>query len=201
MSFDDVLNWRYATKKFKNQKVSEDILSTILEIIRLTPSSFGLQPYHITVIEDQGLKARLKPLRNESQVLTCSHLLVFSADNDTEKSIHRLFSNGQGAKRHDLAPENLSQFKKKVFDFLREVGPEWPAKQAYIALGFAMMGCAQLKVDCCPMEVFSPADFKQILKLPENLEPKVLLAIGYRDGEDAPKTKVRLAHDELFDIR
>jgi len=41
----DALNWRYATKKFDpNKKVSKDDMDTLIESLRLSPSSFGLQP-------------------------------------------------------------------------------------------------------------------------------------------------------------
>lgn len=35
------LSWRYATKKFDaNKKVSQEYIDTLLEALRLTPSSF-----------------------------------------------------------------------------------------------------------------------------------------------------------------
>ena len=56
------LNWRYAAKKFDpTKKVSEKDLNTILEAIRLTPSSYGLQPYHVLVITDESIRKQLQP--------------------------------------------------------------------------------------------------------------------------------------------
>lgn len=40
------LNWRYATKSFDStKKISEEQLNTILESMRLSASSYGLQPW------------------------------------------------------------------------------------------------------------------------------------------------------------
>lgn len=169
----------------------------------LAPSSFGIQPYTVTVIRDKKLKDMLVPLHNESQVLTCSHLLVFSADTDIDRRVDELFKVGSLLGRQDLKTDRKDRFKKKIQVFLDTVGPEWSAKQAYIALGFAMMTCAELQVDSCPMEVFDPRQYKQILDLPNNLEPKVLLALGYRSESDPTlqRKKVRLLHDYLFDQR
>ena len=61
MSFLSQLNWRYATKKFDAQKkVSENDLSAILEAIRMTPTSFGLESYKIAVVSDQETKDALR---------------------------------------------------------------------------------------------------------------------------------------------
>ena len=50
------LEWRYATKKMNGEKVPQDKLERILEATRLAPSSYGLTPYHVIVVEDQKLK-------------------------------------------------------------------------------------------------------------------------------------------------
>ena len=54
------LNWRYATKKFdNNKKLSFQQVEQIKEILRLTPSSFGLQPWKFVIIEDQKIQDAL----------------------------------------------------------------------------------------------------------------------------------------------
>lgn len=61
MSFLTNLEWRYATKKFDtSKKVSESDLHTILEAIRMTPTSFGMQPYHFYVISNQEVKDKIQ---------------------------------------------------------------------------------------------------------------------------------------------
>ena len=78
------LNWRYATKKFDaSKKVSEQDLETILKAIQLSPSSYGLQPYHILVVTDEETRKVLQPASwNQSQVVDASHLLVFAANSE-----------------------------------------------------------------------------------------------------------------------
>jgi len=56
----DSLNWRYATKSFDTtKKVGEDELNKIIEAFRLTPSSFGLEPWKLIVVENADLKSKL----------------------------------------------------------------------------------------------------------------------------------------------
>jgi nitroreductase len=47
MKLIEDLNWRYATKKYSNQTVSDENVALILESIRLTATSLGLQPFKI----------------------------------------------------------------------------------------------------------------------------------------------------------
>lgn len=76
--------WRYATKKFDaTRKVSNEDLETILESIRLSASSYGLQPYHIVVIQDKEIREKLKPASwGQSQITDASHLIVFANQKD-----------------------------------------------------------------------------------------------------------------------
>ena len=81
----------------------------------------------------------------------------------------------------------------------------WAARQAYIALGFGLAACAELKIDASPMEGFKPDEFKKILELPDHIDPVVIMALGYRDMEDhaSPqhRAKVRFSKDDLFEFR
>jgi nitroreductase len=75
----DALNWRYATKKFdSSKKISPKDLETIQEVLRLTPSSYGLQPWKFLLIENQALRQQLREKSwGQSQVTDASHLIVF----------------------------------------------------------------------------------------------------------------------------
>ena len=63
-----------------------------------------------------------------------------------------------------------------------EVNYAHAARQAYIALGVALVAAAEQEVDSTPMEGFDPAKVDEILGLPERgLRSVVLLPLGYRD--------------------
>lgn len=73
-------NWRYATKKFDaSKKVSKEDLDTLKEAIRLSSSSYGLQPYKVFIIENPELRRKLQPAAwNQSQIVDASHVVVFA---------------------------------------------------------------------------------------------------------------------------
>nr|WP_299000856.1 NAD(P)H-dependent oxidoreductase [uncultured Allomuricauda sp.] len=200
------LNWRYATKKFDaTKKVSEKDLETILKAIQLSPSSYGLQPYHILVVTDEALRKELQPASwNQSQIVDASHMLVFAAKsgfgNELVDEYLENVSNTRG-----VHPENLKGYgdfmKSKLLDLSNEVKAAWTSRQTYIAAQSAMVAAAELKIDTCPMEGFEPAKYDDILGLKDKgLTSVMVLTIGYRSEEDDTQNypKVRKNNEELF---
>jgi nitroreductase/dihydropteridine reductase len=94
MNLIEALHWRYATKKMNGEAVPQEKVDKIIEAARLAPTSSGLQPFNVIVITDQELKTQIAAIaNNQSQVVDCSHLLVFAAwDNYTEERIRTVFS-------------------------------------------------------------------------------------------------------------
>lgn len=202
-TFTTQLNWRFATKIFdKEKKINQKDLDTILDAIRMAPSSMGLQPFHVFVITDEKLREKLKELSyGQSQVTDSSCLLIFCARNDMNVRIDSMidFISGNDAK----VKEELSGFKKMLVGSTlgksKEELMNWSARQAYLALGFGLAACAELSIDSTPMEGFDSQAVHKELNLPENIFPFVYMAIGYRK-EGPSKEKFRFSKDELFTI-
>lgn len=204
MSFIQNLNWRYATKKFDGREISKEDLASVLESIKLAPTSFGLQPFHLTVIKDSGIKESLKALSwNQEQVTSCSHVLVFSSRTDFLERTDDFFKLMTGG--NSEIEEKLKGYKEMIVGTVKDLegyqAVTWAGKQAYIALGFALATCAELSIDSCPMEGFDRDGFKKALGLPEHFHPQVMLTVGYRDPSDTVRPKVRFSNDDLFDVR
>ncbi len=201
MSFLSHLEWRFATKSFEpNKAVSDQNLQKIKHAIRMAPSSFGLQAFHVEIITDKEVKKNLRDHSwNQPQVTDCSHLLVFSARTDLAERIEDLLdiiSEGDAEKK-----EALQGYANMMRGFAEGKNNDWVgnwgAKQAYIALGFAMAACAEIQVDSCPMEGLDAQQYDEILKHPEHLKTVVVLPIGYRAAEPE-RPKVRFPEEDLF---
>ncbi len=184
-----LLNQRYATKKFDpSRSVPEDKIQHILEAIRLTASSSGLQPYHVLVVTNPELRAQIKPNAwGQGQVTDCSHLLVFAAwDNYTPERINAAFdvvNDVRGFKN-----EGWEAYRQQVLATYPprdpEVNYQHAARQAYIALGTALLAAVEVGVDATPMEGFLPEKVDEILGLrAKGLRSVLLLPLGYRQAE------------------
>ena len=186
MSLIDALNWRYATKKMNGKVVPQDKVDQILEAARLAPTSSGLQPYKVIVITNPELKQTLLAhSSNQSQIVDCSHLLVFAAwDTYTEDRINDVFAYTH--KERGTPAESTTDYQKMLVDIYvprpAQVNFEHAARQTYIGLGMALAQAALLEVDSTPMEGFDNAKFDEILGLTEKgLKSVTILPLGYRD--------------------
>ncbi|MGM0946717.1 MAG: nitroreductase family protein [Bacteroidota bacterium] len=202
----DSLNWRYAAKRMNGQQVPSDKLENILESIRLTATSNGLQPFTVLVIEDKETRQELfKSAVKQPQVVEGSHLLVFAAwKNLRPEQIDSYFE--MVYEERGLAKGSLDQYSNFLKDnFARQSEDEifnWSSKQAYIALGTALVAAAEEKVDSTPMEGFNPSEVDRILQLSEKgMGAASLLALGFRDDTAdhmVNAKKVRRSKEQLF---
>jgi len=200
------LNTRYATKVFDpTKKISEADMEKLLEAIRLSASSYGLQPYKILVVEDPKIRAELRKVAwDQPQITDASALLIFAVKYETNGSTVDEFVN-LTAKTRNVSKESLEGFSDMMKGSLQNMNQEqietWVSKQAYIALGFGLVTAAVLGLDACPMEGFSALDFDKILDINKlGLKSKVIMTVGYRSDEDhyAHLAKVRQKKEDLF---
>ncbi len=198
------LNWRFATKTFDTtKKVSEEDMNVLLEAIRLSASSLGLQPYHVVVVTNAELREKLKSAAyGQPQVTDASHLLVFCARTDVAARGEQMLQLISGGKPEELA--KLGALKGMIEGSIAGKSEadltSWASRQAYIALGNALTTLAMMKIDSCPMEGFDPAAFDALLELPENIKSVALLPVGYRAAEPA-HPKMRFPATDLFSTK
>ena len=139
------------------------------------------------------------------QINSCSHLLVFAAFTDMTSTYIDDYM-AMTEKQRGLDAGALSKFRNGLHSYFSTINAEqkalWAAKQAYIALGTALIAAAELKVDATPIEGFNASIIDAVLGLKEKgLHSTVILALGYRDSEKdymAATKKVRLPIDEMI---
>lgn len=183
------MNWRYAAKKMDPaQPVPEDKVARIVEAARLAPTSSGLQPFELIVVTNPEVRARIREIAwNQAQITDGTALLVFAAwDHYTPERINHMFdlvNTERGFTNEGW--ENYRQMLLKNYPARDpQVNFEHAARQAYIALGAALIAAAFEEVDATPMEGFDPAKLDEILKLRERgLRSVAIVPVGYRAAE------------------
>jgi nitroreductase len=205
MSITTALHWRYAAKRMNGAKVPKDKMNIILDAISLAPSSFGLQPYSILVIENEALLEKIKPIAMmQPQITEASALLVFAAwDKITSEKIDTYIN--RIATERNVTVESLRQVKEMIDAQLKNSEADnfiWNSKQAYIALGVALVAAATEEIDSTPMEGFDKNLLDDLLQLKEiGLRSSVIMTLGYRDTKNdylVNLKKIRREKEQLF---
>uniref|UniRef100_A0A6C0KX77 Nitroreductase domain-containing protein n=1 Tax=viral metagenome TaxID=1070528 RepID=A0A6C0KX77_9ZZZZ len=186
-SFLENLEWRRAAKHFSGGAVdSEGINRAIIN----APSSFGIQPYKVYAVKNKETKEALRKVSyDQAQVTECDTLYIFCARTDVEERAEEYLVAAKGEYMRGMLMGFVKGLKDKQ---------AWSAKQAYIALGFALAAAAELQIESCPMEGFNPVEVVKILSLPKNLVPCVFLAVGEKAEDKEPGPRFRFPASNLI---
>jgi len=204
MNILDALDWRYAVKKFSDEKISAAELKQLLNATRLSASSYGLQPYSIIVVESESIREQLLPFSyGQDKIAQSSHLIVFAAQTQIgDATVDRYIDKCVEISNKPLS--ELANFSNHIKSALAVKTPEqrqeWAHQQAYIALGNLLTCAALMKIDSCPMTGIDAAGYDAVLGLSKKgLTTSVICPIGRRHHEDihGHSPKVRFDYDEI----
>jgi nitroreductase len=208
ISKEQILNafyYRHACKEFDPaKKISEDDFAFILETGRLSPSSFGFEPWKFVILQNQAVRQRLMPVSwgAQRQLPTASHFVVLlsrTKEGLTADSAHiqhmmrdiqqlpEEVVKGKGATYHNFLTNEFQLMDNERALF------EWGARQTYIALGNMMTAAAMIGIDSCPIEGFDKESVERILReegiLEDGFGVACMVAFGYRVREPREKTR------------
>ncbi len=218
MTKQDILKafqFRHACKEFdSSKKVTKEDMDFILETARLSPSSFGFEPWHFIVVQDAELREKLKngawgatkKLETASHYVVCltmkSHFLKYDSP-----YIKDFMKNVQHLSDEVIVPRSkfYREFQQSDFDLSDDRKLfDWAAKQNYIPLANMMTTAAMLGIDSCPIEGFKQAETDAVLQQDFGIDTtqygaSYMVAFGYRVNE--PKVKTRRSTEEVITWR
>lgn len=156
----DNIKTRRSRRLFLDKEIPKEILNKILECAINAPSSMNCQPWHFVIVKDKNIKEKLAYLKTEHNQ---KHILTAPVSIivcvDKEKSPSRWIEDGI------TATENI------------------------------LLASHDLELGAVYISGFSPSDeevtkkLKQVLQLPENIIPIVIIPIGYPNPEEKLEEK------------
>ncbi len=206
-------NFRHACKAFDATfKIGEKDFNTILEAGRLSPSSFGLEPWQFLVIQNMQLREELKTYcwGAQGQLPTASHFVIFLARKAKTMSPNGEYITKTIMRETQNLPDDVIEMRANFFgnfienDFAYAGNDrakfEWASRQCYIALGNMMTTAALLGIDSCPIEGFKKEEVENLLASKGLLDRDVfgaacMVAFGKRAEE--PRAKTRRTQEQV----
>ena len=214
MDLLNVSKTRYTTKAYDpDKKIPQEQFERLLEILRLTPSSINIQPWHFFIADHAAAKARIakalvgKYAYNAPKVLDSSHTILLCTKADiNEQHLENLLSRDEASGRFKDAQAKQGQKDSRsgYVDYYRnEKGDiqRWAENQTFIALGQILLAAGIEGVDATPIGGVEEGMINEELGLAEKgLIPSVLLTLGYRSESDfnAKLPKSRLVKEDVF---
>ncbi|BDV03598.1 MAG: NAD(P)H-dependent oxidoreductase [Candidatus Hepatoplasma scabrum] len=231
MELLEKLKKRKATKAYNsNQKIDQETLNYIFEFINSAPTSMGVEHWRVLDIKDSNLRKKLLDgfmEGNKQKFLDSSDALIFVTKNrewfTDPKNYQKLKEIGEAKSKAFIKEFNLKSTEAEIMAKVNEeieslrTGKnlnvlvdnitEWSKRQAYIALGYALVAATFKNINSTPMEGFKKKLTELLIK--ENLISKhesvaVCLLMGYIDNTNHPtigKEQIRINIKEKFLIK
>lgn len=205
IKFLDAMHFRHACKEFDlKKKISEDEFATILEIGRLSPSSFGFEPWQFIVVQNEGLRNKIKEFTwgGQGQLSSSSHFVIILSRKKKDMVYDSEYIKYM-MKDVQKLPDNIvemkggfyKKFQNEDFEIMDDNAMfDWATKQTYIAQANMMTGAAYMGIDSCPIEGFdmekAESFIKNELKIDtEKFGVSSMVAFGYRINDPREKTR------------
>lgn len=192
-----IVRQRKTTKAFDPaRELTPEQLATVRDLLRFSPSSTNAQPWHFFMATSEAGKRRIASgatgsfAYNEAKIMNASAVVVLCARTalddpylqqvlDQETRDGRLANDEARANQHQVRQGYVHKHEAAA-NLLN-----WTSRQVYIALGFLLLGAAEMGIDACPIEGFDDAALDAELKLPaQGLKSLVLVALGHRSTQD-----------------
>ncbi|WP_151962175.1 oxygen-insensitive NAD(P)H nitroreductase [Acinetobacter bereziniae] len=209
-----VAKTRYTTKAYDaTKKIPQEQFERLVEILRLTPSSINIQPWHFFIADHDEAKQRIakalvgKYAYNAPKVLDSSHTILFCTKADiSEQHLADLLQQDDlsGRFKDEKAKQGQKESRSGYVSYYRnEKGDiqRWAENQTFIALGQMLLAAGIEGIDATPIGGFDEAILTEELGLTEkNLIPSVIMTLGYRNDVDfnAKLPKSRLAQKDVI---
>ncbi len=209
MKTNEILNayhFRHACKEFdSDKKINDEDFSFILETGRLSPSSFGFEPWKFLVVQNMKLREKLKTVTWGAQgtLPSASHFVIILARKQKSMRYDSEYIDHMMRDIHHLPQEAIEgrgamyqTFQENDFHLLgnERASFDWACKQTYIALGNMMTSAAMINIDSCPVEGFKFDELAKIMSEDFNVDTSefsvaCMVAFGYRINQPAEKTR------------
>ncbi|WP_435922915.1 nitroreductase family protein [Paenibacillus sp. DYY-L-2] len=175
---------RSANKFLKDVPIPEKDLDTIFNLVKYAPSAFNLQHTRYVVVKDPELKEKVYEAANKQyKIRTASAVIAVLGDPSAYKDVaminEGLLNLGViNQQEYDMTVEStLAFYEERGETFQREEA----IRNASLSAMQMMLIAKDLGWDTCPMIGFDPEALKSALKLPDDIVPVMLVAIGKED--------------------
>jgi len=189
-TLQQALEQRYATKVFDPSGAADEAkIETLIETLRLAPSSINSQPWHLYLITNADEKARIAAAAwdaNQPKFRDGSHLFVFCAKTAFGAAeIREIEQRVAEVRGGEVNEQRVAMMSNYVLGMSEAERGEWMKKQVYLMFGQFLLSCALLDLDACPVEGFVPQRLDELMALEaRGLTSVVVGVVGQRSTDD-----------------
>jgi nitroreductase len=158
----EAIKGRRSVRKYKLKQVERELTEKLLNAARWAPSGSNIQPWLFIVVEDRDI---LEMIRKISPGYFGEAPLSILVCSDRTRA-HRI---GGALGRDYLSIADCAMATENI-----------------------LLAAYALGLGTCVVKSFSHAAMKEIIEIPEGIEPELLVIVGYADSAPAPPRRIPL---------
>ncbi len=176
MNVAQAIEHRRSVKHYDPNHVMPEVdFARLMQLAKLSPSSFNIQNYRFVNVKDKELRKQIRGAAwDQAQITDASVLLALCADLNAHKD--------QPARYWQHVPEAVRDFMVSHVTPFYEGKPQLTRDEGIRSTAFAgmaiMLAAVEMGYETGPLIGFDPVAVGKILNLPENIILSYLLVIG-----------------------
>ncbi|MBI2596994.1 nitroreductase family protein [Candidatus Daviesbacteria bacterium] len=166
MVLEEIFKKREAVRNYLEKDVSEDLIKKILKLASLSPSAGNLQARRVIIVKNPAIRKKLKVTCSGLGRFTIEPPVIFVICSVPEESAIRYGDRGR----------NL-----------------YALQDATIFASYLQLAAVSLGLASCWVGSFDENKVSEILNIPKNLVPVVMIPVGFSEEEPGEKSRKILA--------
>lgn len=163
MDVFETIKGRRSIRKYKSESIPKELIKKLLDVARWAPSGGNIQPWRFIVIDDKNM---LELIRKVSPGYLGDSPLAILVCSDKEKA----YKVGGALGRDYLSIADCAMAVQNI-----------------------LLAAYALGLGTCVVKSFSHNAIKEILEIPEGIEPELLVIVGYPDQTPTPPKRIPLS--------
>ena len=175
MELIDAIRQRRSVKHFDAEhRLTEDELRHLLGHAFLAPSSFNMQNWHVVAVDDQAQQDALcEASWHQGQVKDCSVTLILGGSITGYKKVARFTR-----KAPEKVQEMFAGFVNGLYDGNEQLQRDEAVRSVGLLAQNIMLIAKDMGLDSCPMIGYDAAKVAEIVGLPEDCPPLMMITVG-----------------------
>lgn len=160
MDLKEAIKQRRSIRRYKNKEIPMHVLGEIIENARLAPSSGNLQNWRFVIVTDVKQKKEISEASLKQNWMTEAPVFIVICN------------------RYEKA--------KKLYG---KLGKMFSIQNCSIVATYLMLLAKEKGLDTCWIGAFDNEALQRILELPENIDPEIILTLGYSNEDKLNKSQ------------
>lgn len=178
MSVKEAIKTRHSIRKYRQEPVPREEIEEILNLVRLAPSAWNIQPWRFIVVSDRDKKKELYEVANKHPQVESAPVVIIMLS-DMDECIH--------PDMPEVGRQWLKENVPKVFGAqTAEDRGQWGVAQSNIALGYLLIAIRSLGYDSSPMYGYDPEGVRKLFNLPDRILIPAIVTLGRGAEEGNP---------------